>query len=93
MAIDTDSKRKAVINFSLPGLVLLPKPDGSIDAGNRRQMTDSYPISAQVIGRNIWVQDKDSSETWVPDTDLTQIWRQDQDMSHTWVQDKEVEES
>lgn len=91
MAIDTPNKRKSVINFSVPGAYLLPIPDGSIVAVNRRQMTESYAIEPVVIPRGVWVPDKRDSLSWVPDTDLSNTWVQDSDApTDSWVPDQEM---
>lgn len=91
MAIDTANKRKSVINFSVPGAYLLPIPDGSITAVNRRQMTDSYALEPVNVPRSLWVQDSRGTNTWVQDSDLSNTWVQDSDAASTdWVQDQEM---
>lgn len=79
MAIDTPSKRKSVINFSIPGACLLPISDGSISSVERRHLCESYQIQPVTLSRNIWIKDADSSIGWVQDKDLNNFWVQDQD--------------
>jgi hypothetical protein len=90
MAIDTPNKRKSVLNFSLPGLFLLPIPDGTIDSVNRRQMSDSYAITPFSITRNNWVRDRNSSQAWVRDKNSSNTWTRDKNASVTWVRDKDA---
>jgi len=93
MAIDSAYKRKAVINFGLPGLKLLPIPDGNTTELDRRQLTDSYPIAAIPISRSGWVKDTVPVEIWVPDTVITNTWVKDTVVvTEPWVRDTEIEE-
>jgi len=92
MAIDTENKRKAVINFSIPGAYLLPIPDGTIDVYNRRQMTESYPVEPITIRRGIWVPDQVTSQSWNQDANTTNTWVQDSDSGEDWVPDQEAPE-
>lgn len=87
MAIDTASKRKGVLNFSLPGAKSLPIPDGTVSVLDRRQMTDSYPINATVIAIGGWSNDNDSNTIWKQDNDSSEFWVQDNDSSEVWVKD------
>lgn len=91
MAVDTPNKRKSVINFSLPGLFLLPIPDGTIDSVNRRQMTDSYALTPNMRSRSFWVQDRDSSQSWTSNRNPSTSWVKNQNPAQTWIQDKDIE--
>lgn len=101
MAIDTEIKRKSVINNGLPGLALLPPPDGLIQAGDRRRLADFYALGSRVIPHNFWVPDKRegsvswgeekkvSSSNWVQDENASQSFSPDKRTSTTWVQDQD----
>jgi len=41
MAIDSENKRRAAVNFPL--FTTAPKPDGTIDKADREQATGYYP--------------------------------------------------
>lgn len=92
MAIDTVTKRKSVINDALPGLALLPPPDGTIEAIDRRRLTDFYSLGAQVVARNFWVPDqRDSAISWGSDVRASQSWAQGESAAEVnWVEETEV---
>lgn len=92
MAIDTDTKRKSVMNNGIPGAAFLPIPDGSIEAIDRRRLADFYSLGPQVISRNFWVPDRRDTVTasWIGDKRSSQTWVQDQDANSQWKEDTEV---
>ena len=91
MAIDTATKRKSVINDGIPGLALLPIPDGSIQAIDRRRLTDFYSLESQVIPRNFWVPDRrEAVIDWEKDERSSTTWKEDQNSETDWVEETEV---
>lgn len=93
MAIDTESKRKSVINNGLPGLALLPIPDALIQAIDRRRLADFYSLGSQVISRNFWVPDRretSSLSNFAQDRRASTDWKQDQDSPGDWREESEV---
>lgn len=42
MSIDTEDKRRSVVSPGLPYLVIVPKPDGTINADDRRHIAGFY---------------------------------------------------
>lgn len=92
MAIDTPFKRKGVLGAGVTGVFALPAPDGTIDASNRRQLTDSYPLTALIIPRSGWSKDHVSADSWVPDDNPTNTWVPDTVTTEIWVPDQEIAE-
>lgn len=90
--MDTVAKRKSAINNGLPGLALLPPPDGVIEAIDRRRLADFYSLGVQVIARNFWVPDRRDTvaAAWQGDKRSSQTWVQDQDASCEWKEETEV---
>lgn len=49
MPVDTKAKRKAVIQLGKPWTVVLPDPDGTIDAADRALLAHVYPIAGAPV--------------------------------------------
>jgi hypothetical protein len=90
MAIDTVAKRKSVINSGLPGLALLPPPDGSIEAIDRRRLADFYSLGSQIIGHNFWVPDRRAERIFVRDERTLTTWQKEEESDGEWHEDTEV---
>jgi hypothetical protein len=91
MPIETVSKRKSVINDCIPGLALLPYPDGSIQAPDRRRVADFYSLGTQVVAHNFWVPDRRENivAAWAGDKRVSEpSWKQDQDATENFVKDE-----
>jgi hypothetical protein len=92
MAIDTATKRKSAINAGLPSLALMPVPDGSIGALDRRHLADLYSLVSQSIGQNFWMPDRrDTFMNWGQDVRMTQhTWVPENDADTSWKEEAEV---
>lgn len=42
MAVDSEDKRRAAIAVGVPGLIIMPKPDGTIAGDDRKHIAGFY---------------------------------------------------
>lgn len=83
--MDTENKRRAVVGIY--GLTtVMPKPDGTVESLDKRQVSSLYPISANYRKSTFWIPVDKGSGSWVGRDESTTEWNNVGGPSGKWTE-------